>query len=149
MQREFFSAENYSSCELSDSSSFHCLWAIFYLQVNWILPYCSHFFSYSLNLYSSVQLLSNVQPFETPWTAAHQTSLSITNSQSLLKLMSIEWVMPTNHLILCHPLLLPPYIFPSQQGRFQWVSSSHQVTKVLEFQLEHQSFWWTPRTDFL
>ena len=49
----------------------------------------------------------------TPWTAAHQASLSITNSQSLLKLMSIELVMPSNHLILCYPLLLQPYIFPS------------------------------------
>ena len=48
-----------------------------------------------------------------PWTAAHQASLSITNSQSLLKLMSIELVMPSNHLILCHPLLLPPSVFPS------------------------------------
>ena len=49
----------------------------------------------------------------TPWTAAHQASLSITNSQSLLKLISFELVMPSNHLILCHPLLLPPSIFPS------------------------------------
>ena len=52
---------------------------------------------------------------ETPWTAAHQASLSITNSWSLLKLMSIESVMPSNHLILCHPLILPPSIFPSIQ----------------------------------
>ena len=52
----------------------------------------------------------------TPWTAAHQASLSITNSRSLLKLMSIEWVMPSNHLILCRPLLLPPSIFPSIRG---------------------------------
>ena len=63
--------------------------------------------------YSSVQLLSRVQFFVTPWTAAHQASLSITNSQSLLKLMSIESVMPSNHLILCLPLLLPPSVFPS------------------------------------
>ena len=62
---------------------------------------------------SSVQLLSHVQLFVTPWTAAHQASLSITNSRSLLKLMSIESVMPSNHLILCCPLLLPPSIFPS------------------------------------
>ena len=62
---------------------------------------------------SSVQLLSHVQLFVTPWTGAHQASLSITNSRSLLKLMSIEWVMPSNHLIFCHPLLLPPSIFPS------------------------------------
>ena len=63
--------------------------------------------------FSSVQSLSHVQLFATPWTAAHQASLSITNSQSLPKLMSIKSVMPSNHLILCRPLLLPPSIFPS------------------------------------
>ena len=63
-------------------------------------------------MFSSVQSLSHVRLFVTPWTAARQTSLSITNSQSLPKLMSIESVMPSNHLILCHPLLLPS-IFPS------------------------------------
>ena len=63
--------------------------------------------------FSSVQLLSPVQFFATPCTAARQTSLSITNSPSLLKLMSIESVMPSSHLILCHPFLLPPSIFPS------------------------------------
>src|SRR5574337_374846 len=62
---------------------------------------------------SSVQLLSHVQLFATPWTAGHQASLSITNSQSLLKLMSIKSVMPSNHLILCCPLLLLPSIFLS------------------------------------
>ena len=61
----------------------------------------------------TVQSLSCVQLFLTPWTAAHQTSLSITNSWSLLKLMSIELVMPSNHLILCRPLFLLPSIFPS------------------------------------
>ena len=61
----------------------------------------------------SVQLLSHVQFFATPWTAAWQTSLSITNSQSLLKLMCIDLVMPSNHLILCHPLLRLHSIFPS------------------------------------
>ena len=63
--------------------------------------------------FSSVQSLSSVQLFVTPWTTAHQTSLSITNSPSLLKVRSIESVMPSNHLILCHPLLLLPSIFPS------------------------------------
>ena len=62
---------------------------------------------------SSVQLLSRVQLFVIPWTVAHQASLSITNFWSLLKLMSIKSVMPHNHLILCHPLLLLPSIFPS------------------------------------
>ena len=60
-----------------------------------------------------VQPLSHVQLFAIPWTAAHQASLSITSSRSLLKLMSIESVMPSNHLILCHPHLLLPSIFPS------------------------------------
>ena len=69
---------------------------------------CSHGFAIS-----SVQSLSRVQLFATPWTAARQASLSISNSQSLLKLLSIESVMPSNHLILCHPLLLLPSIFPT------------------------------------
>jgi len=69
------------------------------------------FFSRFLSLISSVA--SRVQLFVTPWTAAHQASLSTTNSWSLLKCMSIELVMPSNHLILCRPLLLPPSIFPS------------------------------------
>ena len=64
-------------------------------------------------LFSSVQSLSHVRPFVTPGTTAHQASLSITNSQSPPKPMSIEPVMPSNHLILCHPLLLLPSIFPS------------------------------------
>ena len=63
--------------------------------------------------HSSVQSLSHVWLFVTPWTAARQASLSITNSWSLLKLMSIESMIPYNHLILCRPLLLPPSIFPS------------------------------------
>ena len=64
-------------------------------------------------LFSSVQLLSHIWPFVIPWTAACQASLSITNSQSLLKFMSIESVMPSNPLILSYPLLLLPSIFPS------------------------------------
>ena len=68
---------------------------------------------YMWSVSQSVQLLSCVWLFETPWTAASQASLSITNSRSSLKLMSIESVMPSNHLILCHPLLLLPSIFPS------------------------------------
>ena len=63
--------------------------------------------------FSSVQSLSHVWLFATPWTVACQASLSVTNSQSLLKLMSIESMMPSNHPILCHPLLLLPSIFPS------------------------------------
>ena len=95
--------------------------------------------------FSSVQSLSRVQLFVTPWTAAHQASLSITNSWSLLKLMSIEL---SNHCNLCWPLLPPPSIFPRIRV-FKWVGSSHQVAKGLEFQLQHQSFQWIFRTDFL
>ena len=76
-------------------------------------PHTPSVWTWNLLQFSSVQSLSSVRIFATPWTAAHQASLSITNSQSLLKLMSIELVMPSIHLILCHPLLLPPSILPS------------------------------------
>ena len=65
--------------------------------------------------FSSVQSLSHIRLFATPWIAARQASLSITNTQSLLKLMSIKLVTPSNHLILCCPLLFPPSIFPSNR----------------------------------
>ena len=68
---------------------------------------------YSQLLVSSVQWLNQVQLFKTSWTATLQASMSITSSQSLLKLRSIESVMPSNHLILCYPLLLPPSTFPN------------------------------------
>ena len=99
---------------------------------------------------SSVQLLSHVWVFVTPWTAACQVSLSIINSRSLLRLMSTESVMPPNRLILCCLLLLPHSIFSSiRKVSSWWVSSLHQVAKVLELQLQHQSFQWIFRTDFL
>ena len=81
----------------------------------------------STDILSYLQSLSHAWFFVTPWTAACQASLSITNFRSLLKLMSIESVMPSSHLILCHPLLLLPSLFPSI--RVFWVSSSHQVAK--------------------
>ena len=81
------------------------LWNIYF--------YVLYFYKYKYFQFSSVQLLSHVQFFVTPWTAAHQASLSITNSRSLLKLMSIKSVMPSNHFILCHRFLLLPSIFPS------------------------------------
>ena len=96
---------------------------------------------------SSVQLFSQVWLFATPWTAAHQASLSITNSWSLIKFMSIKSVMPSNHLILCCPLLLLPSIFPSIRAFSNesvlcirwpkcWASASASVQ-------------WIFRTDFL
>ena len=75
-----------------------------------------------------------------------QASESFTISQSLLKLMSIELMMPSNYLILCHP---PALNLSQHQGLFKWVSSSYQVVKVLEFQLQHQSFQWIFRTNLL
>ena len=80
----------------------------------------------------AVLSLSRVRLSVTPWTAARQASLSFTISQSLLKHKSIESVMPSNHLILCHPRLLLPFSISQQQGLFQGVSSSNQVAKVLE-----------------
>ena len=94
-------------------------------------------------------LFSHVQLFATPWTAARQVSLSLTISRSLLKLMSIASVMPSSLLILCCPLLWPPSIFPSIR-LFSKESVLHiRWPKILEFQLQHQSFQRTPRTDLL
>ena len=100
----------------------------------------------------SVQLLSHVQLFATPWTAAHQASLFITSSQSLFKLMSIESVMPSNHLILCRSLLLLPSIFPSIRGfskesvlRIRWpkywsfsfsISPSSEYSGLISFRMD-------------
>ena len=102
--------------------------------------------------FSSVQSLSRVGLFATPWTAARQASLSIINSRSLLKLMSIESVMPSNHLILCHPLLLLPSNFPSIRVfsnesvlRIRWpefwsfsfsVSPSNEYSGLISFRID-------------
>ena len=87
-----------------------------------------------------VQLLSHVWLFSTPWTTAHQASLSLTISHSLLQLMSIESVLPTNHLTLCRPLLLLPSIFHCIRLFSNEVALCHQVAKALELQLRHQFF---------
>ena len=88
---------------------------------------------------ASLQSLRHVRLFATPWTAAHQASLSITNSWSLLKLISIELVMPSKHVILCRPLLLPTSIIPSIRVFSNESVFLHQLAKILEFQLQHQS----------
>ena len=102
--------------------------------------------------FSSVQSLSHVQHFATPWTAARQVSLSITNSRSLLKLKSIESVMPSNHLILCRPLFLLPSIFPNIRVfsnesalRIRWpkywsfsfnISPSNEHPRLISFRMD-------------
>ena len=102
--------------------------------------------------FSSVQSLSRVQLFVTPWTAAHQASLPIANSRSFLKLMSIELVMPSSHLILCRPLLLLPSIFPSIRVfsnesvlRIRWpkywsfsfhISPSNEYSGLISFRMD-------------
>ena len=101
---------------------------------------------------SSVQSLSRVQIFATPWTVARQASLSFTNSQSLLKLMSISSLIPCNHLILCRPLLFPPSIFPSIRFffnetalRIRWpkywsfsfnISASDEYSGLISFRMD-------------
>ena len=106
--------------------------------------------------FSSVQSLSCLRLFATPWTAARQASLSIANSQSLLKLMPIESVMPSNHLILCCPLLLPPSIFPSisifsneSALRIRWpkywsfsfsISPSNEYSGLISFRMDWLDF---------
>ena len=109
---------------------------------------CFGWYSALVNrIYFLVQSLVCVWLFAIPWTATRQASPSFTISQSLLKLMCIESVMPSNYLILCRPLLLPPSKFPSI--RVFSNESALLVAKVLEFQPQHQSFQWTPRTDLL
>ena len=89
---------------------------------------------------------SHVRLFATPQTAACQASLSLATSRNLPKFMSIALMMPSSHLILWQPLLLPS-IFTSIRD-FSWVSCSHQMTKIMEFQLQHQSFQWVFKVDF-
>ena len=100
----------FSSCPQSFPASGSFQWVGCFYHMAKILELQLH--------YQSVQSLSHIQLFATPWTAACQPSLFITNSQNLLKLMSIELVMPSNHLILCCPLLLLPSVFPSFRGFF-------------------------------
>ena len=115
---------NFNLCICFHKFNFYCWVSVFSLQQHSCLLKCSVQFSHSV-------VSDSLQPHEL--TAAHQAFLSITNSQTLFKLMSIESVMPSNHLILCCPLLLPPSICP-HQGLFQWVRSSHQMAKGLKFQ---------------
>ena len=113
---------------------------------SWHEALCKGRLSQSYKLTGSVQFsCSVVSDSAIRRTAARQASLSITNSRSSLKLMSIEPVMPSNHLVLCRPLLLPPSIFPSI-GVF---SNEAVLCIILELQLQDQSFQWTPRTDLL
>ena len=116
---QFFLILNFTSMDsygMHSSGTYFCHSVVWFLDsanmMHLVLVHSSSLLC-SIPLFSSVQSLSHVWLFATPWTAARQASLSITNSWSLLKLMSIELVMPSNHLILCHPLLLLPSIFPS------------------------------------
>ena len=112
-----------------------------------MVPYLHEFF-WGLDDIFVVQLLSHVQLFVTPWTAAYQASLFFTISQSLLKFMSIESMMPSNHLTLCPPLLLLPSIFPSIKV-FSNQSALYIRWLKYELQPQHWSFQWIIRVDFL
>ena len=104
---------NYSSLINDKCTSIFFSFNYNFSNCNVILTFHKYLKFFSYVLQTSVQLLSHVSLFVTPWTAARQTSLPITNSQSLLKLMFIELIIPSNNFILCHPLFLPPSIFPS------------------------------------
>ena len=112
----------------------------------WFLLACGSWDSFMLSVQFSLSVMSDSLQ---PHALQHARLPSLTNSWSLLKLMSIESVMPSNHLILCHPLPLLPPIFPwirvfSNESALHWPKWSDQVAKVLEFQLQHQFFQWTP-----
>ena len=125
-----------------------------YNPINLTLPfsdtimYFNSVFNWAISV-SSIQLLSHVRLFVTQWTAARQASLSITNSWSPPNPMSIESVMPSSHFILCRPLLLLPSIFPSIRVFSNESTLRIRWPKYWEFQLQHQSFQWTPRTNLL
>ena len=129
------------------------------VRLNWVGTHThthihTHIYIFTLIyiLVSSVQQLSRVQLFVPPWAAAREASLSITNSQSLLKLMSIESVMPSNHLILCCSLLLLPSVFPSIRVfssesalRIRWpkywsfsfsISPSNEYSGLISFRID-------------
>ena len=97
----------------------------------------------------SDQSLSCVRLFATPWIAAHQASLSNTNSRSSLRLTSIESVMPSSHLILCRPLLLLPPVPRSIRVFSNESTLRMRWPKYWSYQLQHQSFQWICRIDFL
>ena len=109
--------------------SFSHSWLSFHLHES--ILWCTIFLKFWGSL-SSIQLLSRVRLFATPWTAAHQASLSNTNSQHLLKLMSIESVMRSNHRILC-PHSPPTFNLSQHQGLFKWVSSHTRLPKYWSF----------------
>ena len=143
-------------------------WVPIFLHLRLSITVPCFYFSYQKCIVSStaisVQSLIRVWLFVTPWTVACQVSLSITNSRSLLKLISIESVIPSNHLFLCHPLLLPPSIFPSitvfsneSALRIRWpkylsfsfnISPSNEHSGLISFiaivkvwSLTHSGFW--------
>ena len=127
---------------------------MYIVSVNFHVNHIKYILLFPFYRFSSVQLLSHLQLFVTPWTAARQASLSCTTSQSLLKLMSIESAMPSNHLVLCHPLLLLPSVFPSDRVfsnesalRIRWpkywsfslrISPSNEYSGLIFFRIH----WW-------
>ena len=138
-----------------------CYWAIYFARslLIWMLISSKkiasqHHLDWCLNeqlphsLFSSFQSLSHVWLFVTPWTAACQDSLSITNSWSLLNSCpSSQWYHPTISSSVIP--FSPVFNLFQHQGLFKWISSSHQVAKVLEYQLQRQPFQWISRTDLL
>ena len=104
---------------------------------------------YCCSVAQTLQSLSRIQLFATTWTATHQASLFFITSQSLRKLISIESVMPSNYFILFRPLLLLPSIFPSIRIFSNELAFCIKIAKVLELQLQHQSFKWIFSIDFL
>ena len=127
-----------------NTSSFAYLFCKLPIQILYLFsPKGVHLIAYQFTGCScccSVDKSSRVQLFVTPRTAARQSSLFLTVYPTFLKLTFTDSMTPSNHLILCHPLLLPPSIFPSIRVFSNESGSSHQVAKVLELPLQHQSF---------
>ena len=147
------SSQSYGTCQKILWWTLPNKWYLFgYHKIQFVKKGLNDWLQFSDKDISSVQSLSPVQLFATPWTAAHQASLSITNSWSLLKLMSMELVMPSKHLIFCGSLLLPPSIFPSIRVfsnesalRMRWpkywsfsfsISPSNEYSGLISFRMD-------------
>ena len=138
---------------ITSTNSYHLTLIVTYcknLFSFWTLFFCSFIVLELLPLISVQFSCSVVSDSLWPHGLQHaRPPCLIAHSQSLVKLMSIESVMPSNHLVPCHPPSPPAFNLFQHQGLFKWVSSLHQMAKVLEFQLQHQSFQWIFRTDFV
>ena len=145
LKRHMHLSVHSSTYNSQDMEALKCLSTDECIKIMWYI----YIYTHTHRIFSSFQSLIRIQLFASPWAAARQASLSNTNSLEPTQTY-VHWV--TDAIQPSHPLLSPSppaFNLSQHQGLFKWVSSLHEVAEVLEFQLQHQSFQWTPRTDLL